>query len=966
MARTNSAKRSSHRHSGRHRTQRQPREPYLWLGASAITLGLGAAMASGTAVSHADTTAGASGGQSTSARAATAHPTATTATSGATASSSDGPGTTLTDASDKSASRAPKTKPQASSRKNTKSTAASTGKVANASSATRTPADAPTLAPEVKASTSSTVGTAAKPTAVIRPATATNLPVGSTPTTASVVATPAVATAPAAARTVTQPTPTATTAAFPLAQLSTGAPTVPVQAAALLVAATALSTRQTPTAATALVTTTTGQPVSQPAPTAAAPSVSPSIITTIPVGSAYNSVVNPSGTRAYVAGAANGAPAISVIDTATNTVTATITTASGSDSLALSPTGDRLYAGSTTAGTVTVIDTATNAISATIHVASPATGQSQPLIIATTQNQVYVANPTAGNVSYISTANNTVSQVVDVHGAPSVLAVSSDGKQLYVGMPTDSFGTSGAIRLFDTTTGNLLTGATLPATPWALVFSPDGTKLYVASSYFQSGLGAGSFITIFNTATMAQVPVTTGVTYAGSARLNPDLITGMVATPDGAHVYLAESSRTPSAINSGQIAVFDTATNSVATTIAIANATPMQIATSPDSTRVYVNLTHIPTTGDISAYTTSVGIIDTATNSLGAQTLSLGPSSAGRFTLSANGTRIYVASPVASTVTVVDTGQADPSTGGPKPPPPITVGDAVNASMHALFESIGNAIGAAFYGVETAVINVVQQVQPPKPVAVPTTAQGLYERLRQTTDTQTGIWIDKVTNGGKISYVVYLGGTQLNPSDQQNIVNNIPSALHVVKSAQLKAIVDAITAPGGDPNAPIMLVGFSQGGLDAQNLAQLEPQLNVKSVVMFAAPLVYWSPSDRFTQIDLVATGDPVPALTLPQQALQQLNGHVYGPAIPSDYWNYTAQESLVAINPFASAAWKAVQEALIALAYHGDKQTYSSVGYLFDHDKGYKDIKASIANFSGNVVQTWPAKVPSRSAGFA
>lgn len=56
------------RHSGSghgaHRARRPRRQPYAWLGAGAVTLGLGAALASGTAVAHADT--GASGaGKST-------------------------------------------------------------------------------------------------------------------------------------------------------------------------------------------------------------------------------------------------------------------------------------------------------------------------------------------------------------------------------------------------------------------------------------------------------------------------------------------------------------------------------------------------------------------------------------------------------------------------------------------------------------------------------------------------------------------------------------------------------------------------------------------------------------------------------------------------------------------------------------------------------------------------------------
>jgi hypothetical protein len=85
------------------------------------------------------------------------------------------------------------------------------------------------------------------------------------------------------------------------------------------------------------------------------------------------------------------------------------------------------------------------------------------------------------------------------------------------------------------------------------------------------------------------------------------------------------------------------------------------------------------------------------------------------------------------------------------------------------------------------------------------------------------------------------------------------------------------------------------------------------------------------------------------QQTQQQLHGHVYGPAIPSDFWGYTAQEAAVVGIPFGVGPALA---AAIALQYHGDKSTYSSVGSQFDKDSGYRDIKSSIAKFSGTVTR--------------
>ncbi|MUL78767.1 hypothetical protein [Mycolicibacterium sp. CBMA 226] len=980
MASKNSAKRSSRKHTGRHRARRQPREPYLWLGASAITLGLGAAVVSGTAVAHADTTAGATGGQpshtetaSTSNSAPTAHP---TATSEPKASANAGPADSTTDPANESAPRAPKTKPQPSVRKDTKPADTSTSKTTSTPTTNHAPAG--TLAPST--TSVSPAISAMQPTAAIQPATATNPSPTSTGTTIPLTTKPAVATAPATALAGPPPTPTVTIAAAPVQQPGTaGAPTVPVQAAALLVAATAASTRQTTTAATAIATTTTGQSIRPIAATPPGASTDPTVIATIPVAGGV-SVINPAGTRLYTV----GGNSISVIDTTNNTVAATIPITHGADSLTLSPVGDRLYAANSYYNTVTVVDTSTNTTMTTIEVGKPFYfyhGAPPPVIVVPTENQVYVASAFGSTVSYIDPASNTVSKVISLQDIPQAMAISPDGKQLFVGTMKLSGGTwtppgvtsapsnepSGAISVFDTATGNAVSTSSTPGIPSAMTFGANGTRLYVASSYNLLG-PAASFLTTFDTASMTQIPVTTGTQYLGSAALpQGDVINGLAVSPDGAHLYLATSR---------QLAVFDTVANAVTTAIPFAPSVPTQWAVSPDGARVYLNLVTTTTTTTYSpnnpfgttttTSTSSLATVDTATNSVAGQPLTV---PAGTLTMSPDGTRLYVAN--SSAVTVIDTGQPAFSPGGSTQPTltSLTVADALSASMHALLESAVNAIGNAFYGIETTAINAVQGVQtlltnaflhpqPPSGPPEPTTAQGLYNRLRLTTDTSSGISIDKVTNGGKISYVVYLGGTQptLDPGVEQNIENNVWSAVHGVKPAQLSAIINAITAKDGDPNAPIMLVGFSQGGIDAQNLAEEEPQLHVTSVVMFAAPLVYTSPSNRFTQIDLVATDDPVPGLTPLQQTGQQLHGHVYGPAIPSDYWYYKAQEIGVAINPFTGSAAKLKKEVQLALAYHGDNQTYSSIGYLFDQDGGYKNIKTSIANFSGAVTQTWPA----------
>jgi YVTN family beta-propeller protein len=82
----------------------------------------------------------------------------------------------------------------------------------------------------------------------------------------------------------------------------------------------------------------------------------------------------------------------------------------------------------TSAGTVSVIDTATNTVVATVGVGS------FPLSVAVTPNgqRAYVTNQSSNNVSVIDTATNAVVATVPVGLAPKGVAITPDGKLAYV------------------------------------------------------------------------------------------------------------------------------------------------------------------------------------------------------------------------------------------------------------------------------------------------------------------------------------------------------------------------------------------------------------------------------------------------------------------------------------------------------------------------------------------------------
>ena len=88
---------SAQRKGGVHRVQPRHLEPYAWLGAGAITLGIGTALASGSGVAHADDTTSAGSASASSTSGDSGAPARTTSGGSARMSSTDEDSTTASD-----------------------------------------------------------------------------------------------------------------------------------------------------------------------------------------------------------------------------------------------------------------------------------------------------------------------------------------------------------------------------------------------------------------------------------------------------------------------------------------------------------------------------------------------------------------------------------------------------------------------------------------------------------------------------------------------------------------------------------------------------------------------------------------------------------------------------------------------------------------------------------------------------
>ena len=229
---------------------------------------------------------------------------------------------------------------------------------------------------------------------------------------------------------------------------------------------------------------------------------------------------------------------MSVIDTVTNTVTATIATGGGPYGIAITPNGASLYVTSFYASptdTVWVIDTATQTVTASVTVGSFPHG----IAVTPDGGFVYVTNAFSNTVSVIETTTNTVTATIPVGDTPHGIAISPNGSLAYV-----SNYLSGTISVIDIATNTVT--ATVPlATNFieGIVFSNDGMWAYVCHQH-------SNFISIINTISNTVV----GTVIVGT---NPF---GLALTPDGEHLYVANQ-------GSQNVSLVSTQTNTVEATI---------------------------------------------------------------------------------------------------------------------------------------------------------------------------------------------------------------------------------------------------------------------------------------------------------------------------------------------------------------------------------------------------------------
>src|SRR5216683_621516 len=194
--------------------------------------------------------------------------------------------------------------------------------------------------------------------------------------------------------------------------------------------------------------------------------------------------ITPNGAFAYVTNTGalcdfctfNPPPSVSVIDTATYSVVATIPVGNYPAGVAITPNGAFTYVTNYTSSTVSVISTTSNTVVATVAMGSPAWG------VAITPNGAfaYVTNPGSNNVSVINTSTNTVVATVAVGCGPEGVAITPNGAYSYVTNSCDS-----TVSVINTATNAVVATVAVGSEPTNLAITPDGFFAY--TSNFMTG-----------------------------------------------------------------------------------------------------------------------------------------------------------------------------------------------------------------------------------------------------------------------------------------------------------------------------------------------------------------------------------------------------------------------------------------------------------------------------------------------
>jgi uncharacterized repeat protein (TIGR01451 family) len=323
------------------------------------------------------------------------------------------------------------------------------------------------------------------------------------------------------------------------------------------------------------------------------------VTATIPVGfGPRGAAVTPDGAFVYVANWISGTA--SVIDTASNTVTATLPVGANPGGVDVTPDGAFAYVTNYSSNTVSVIDTASNAVTATIPVGANPGG----VDVTPDGAFAYVTNYSSNTVSVIDTASNAVTATIPVGANPNALSqfIGPEPSAASADLAITKADSPDPVRVREPLTYTLAVTNNGPSPTTGVIVTdtlPGGVTFGSASASQGSCSQTAGTVTcpLGNLANGASATVTITVTPTATGTLtNTASVDGNEDDPNGANDSDTESTAVTSSGKPFQLKVTVQGKGTV-------TSSPSGINCKPDCTEPYTNgtvvqLTATPTTGN--------------------------------------------------------------------------------------------------------------------------------------------------------------------------------------------------------------------------------------------------------------------------------------------------------------------------------------------------------------------------------
>ncbi len=338
-----------------------------------------------------------------------------------------------------------------------------------------------------------------------------------------------------------------------------------------------------------------------------------------------------------------------------NTVIATIPTGITPAGIAITPNNRYAYVannnnyGIANGDSVSVLDLKKNLLKETINHES--FNQPYTVTINKSGTRAYITNSNSTTISVINTATNHVIDTIDGFDGPSGMVITPDGARAYVnnygGPEGVGSGNGTTVRIVDLNTNTIIGDPIEVGTaPAALAISPDGKFVYVIN--YENGEQYTGSMDVIDTTLNTSIAIIAG--FSGPF--------GIAVTPNGKYAYITNFGSNNFAPFGTTVSVVSLKPGHVEAinTIDVA-IQPAGIAITPDGRFAYVTNYNTLYAGenftDLTAGQGIVNIIDIKKNKVVKPTIAVDQSPA-NIAIASNGKHAYVTNYTSNTVNVID------------------------------------------------------------------------------------------------------------------------------------------------------------------------------------------------------------------------------------------------------------------------------------------------------------------------